>query len=104
MYLGLNRPRFDTVMLRGDMEDGEEGVTNVWFGKVLAILEMTKPGVIRPGTNECAMHNETDCKLCGENGRKRFVFVQYYDVIPPSVVPVNAIESELNCVHLVWSR
>ena len=104
MYLGLNRPRFDTVMLRGDMEDGEEGVTNVWFGKVLAILEMTNPGVIRPGTNDCAMHNETDCKLCGENGRKRFVFVQYYDVIPPSVVPVDAIESVLNCVRLVWSR
>ena len=100
-YLGQNKPRFDTVILRGEMEEEDENVTNIWFGKVLAILEITKHGVIRPGTTNCAMHNQSDCEACGKNDRNRFVFVQYSDVFPPSVVPVDAIESVLNCVRLV---
>ena len=103
-YLGQNRPRFDTVMLRGDLEDGEEDVTNIWFGKILAIIEISCTGVMRPGTNRCAIHNEEGCKHCVKDGKNRFVLVQYYDVIPPSVVPLDAIETVLNCVRLVWSR
>ncbi len=106
IYYGSEMGRYDTVFLRSrsnssHTSDKEE----IWFGKVLSIVTIETAGKFKHVSRlNCALHNMSNCSICSGQQIGTYAFVQYYDIVKPTEVPIDNIEKTLNCIRLKWAR
>ena len=93
VYYGSKNGRFDTVMIRHktSTRDGLEQDA-IWFGKVLSFITIKSSTTKDTRTGKCTLHHSADCDICNPIFLGSYAFVQYYDVIPESDLPIDGIE------------
>ena len=50
------------------------------------------------------MHNCVNCKIYFPSLLGTYAFVQYYDVVKDTEVPIDKVDKRLNCIRLKWAR
>ncbi len=105
IYYGSHNGRFDSVIIRHKCSSVNNiDVDELWFGQVLSFVTLSSSTTTDKRSGKCTLHNATNCERCRPKFLGSYAFVQYYDVIPESELPLDGIERRLNCIRLKWTR
>ena len=105
-YYGSDLGRYDTVFVRSkDASINGEDRDEVWFAKIISIVSLEPPAHNCVFNREnCSLNGIENCSECNPEALGTFAFVQYFDVIDDSEIPIDNIEKKLDCIRLKWSR